>query len=340
MGSQVFTSFDSAPDIRLTVSAPGIWQAIGDRSPRPPADMFGGRATPFSELWASTPYAGPGRDAPDTLSRPRGGVVVVRPTPPAPTPYAPAGERALYDLLQAGGYTAADLEALGREHPAYHLPITTLSATLRFAAGDLDDTTCAQLETVFHHSADPATHPFFATCLQPGSHVVVPVAPGVEIELPFSRDAVGLMLAELYKERERLDLAIAVVEEITPTAQAAVSLAELYCAADRNGDVINLTNGVGNDDDATALLLTYRGIALARTGLFRASMEAFNQALRNRSRAREIRHLALRHRAELYAVGGRNARARRDLERILTEDADAAHVRRRLASLSGARATH
>lgn len=64
----------------------------------------------------------------------------------------------------------------------------------------------------------------------------------------------------------RLDDAIAIVEQVVPTTVAAVSLAELYVAARRWGDLVTLTNGVTNGDDSSALLLVYRACALRRPG--------------------------------------------------------------------------
>lgn len=48
---------------------------------------------------------------------------------------------------------------------------------------------------------------------------------------------------------------------------SALSLGELYLSAGRDQDVITLTNGLTNEDDATALLLAYRGEAFARQDL-------------------------------------------------------------------------
>jgi hypothetical protein len=45
-----------------------------------------------------------------------------------------------------------------------------------------------------------------------------------------------------------------------------VSLAELYARVGRYDDVVDLSNGVSNEDDAGARLLVYRGIALREQG--------------------------------------------------------------------------
>jgi len=57
-------------------------------------------------------------------------------------------------------------------------------------------------------------------------------------------------------------------------------------------------------------------------------------ALRARSRAPEIRHLALAERAQNYLAQGKRAQARKDLERILAEDSTYEGVREQLDELS------
>jgi uncharacterized protein HemY len=112
-----------------------------------------------------------------------------------------------------------------------------------------------------------------------------------------------------------------------------VSLAELYVAAKRFADVVELTDGVENNDEATALLCVFRGVALREQG-FHDAHEAFKQALRSRSRDATIRHLALAERATNYEAQGKKSMARKDLERILAEDSGFEGVTERLAALT------
>ena len=112
------------------------------------------------------------------------------------------------------------------------------------------------LAWVFASGQDPAAHPFTQKYLH--SSFSFEVAPGVGVELPVSRDRVGLMLAELHQEAGNLAAAIEVVEHLEPTTYAAVSLAELYSQAGRHADVVEVTERVSNKDDATALLCVPR----------------------------------------------------------------------------------
>lgn len=78
-----------------------------------------------------------------------------------------------------------------------------------------------------------------------------------------------------------------------PPGPVPVALAGLYTAAGHYDEVINVTNEVTNVDDQTALLATYRGIALREQGHLCASRDAFKEALKSTKRDEAIRHLAL-----------------------------------------------
>ena len=87
-----------------------------------------------------------------------------------------------------------------------------------------------------------------------------------------------------------------------------------------------------NEDDATALLLSFRGVALRELGHHVAAREAFKEALKSKSREPVIRHYALVERAKTYLAEKKPGMARKDLERVLAEDAAYPEVRELLAS--------
>jgi tetratricopeptide (TPR) repeat protein len=175
-------------------------------------------------------------------------------------------------------------------------------------------------------------HPFVQKYLQ-GATVTVEIATGVTAVMPLCRDVVGLTLAELLQEAGQVPAAIQVVESLEPSAVAAVSLAELYLEANRPEDVVQLSNGLANEDDPTALLLTFRGTALPQIGQPGAARETLKAALAPRSRSAEIRHLALLARASTYLAEGKKAMAKKDLERVLAEDANFPGLDQALAQL-------
>lgn len=247
----------------------------------------------------------------------------------------PAASAQLCELAQDAAAAPAAIEVIGDDHPELWLPATALAAITRVARGDGGDVVSGGLRAVLDHGSDPAAHSFVADHLRDRWTVVVPIGPDLAVELGCGREAVGLLLARLWEERGRREQAVDTLRRITPSAHAKVQLARLYCAADRNGDVIELTNGVHDADDLAAVLLTYRATALARVGMFEAAKAGFRSVLRSRARRPGIRHFTLRQRAEAYAGEGRTAQARRDLLRILAEDATVDGVRDQLAGLGG-----
>lgn len=335
MGFRARKSFKVAPGVRLNVSRSGVGASVGTRGARYSVHSSG-RTTksvgiPGTGLgYVST--SGGGRSNRAT-GAPRTAVPAPAPAPVKPGTFAPAGEKALYRLIKGGDYTSQQLESIAAQHRQQWLPAATIDALMRVQRGDTSDSTVGLLRALVEHPNDAASDPFIMKYLS--VEMTIGLAPGVSVTLPASRDLLGLALAEVLQARGDLDGAIDIVERLTPTSYAAVSLAELYAETGRSDEVLSLTNGLTNEDDSTALLLVYRGIAFTRQQMFEAAREAFKEALKSKKRAPEIRHLALRQRAEAQAADGKRAMARKDLERILAEDSQAPGVRQRLAELSG-----
>lgn len=201
-----------------------------------------------------------------------------------------------------------------------------------FAIRDEPDRVYPMLEELWRSGYDPATDTFLATYAQ--TKVSLSLTPVLSVTLPLDRDALGLALAEEHQERGHLGSAIDVVEQVTPSTYAAVSLAELYSQQGRWDDVISLTEGIANEDDLSTLLLIQRGVAFREQRYHVASRESLKLALAPRSRTTELRHLALIERAATYVAQGKRAMARKDLERVLAEDSTRAGVRELIDDLS------
>jgi tetratricopeptide (TPR) repeat protein len=241
--------------------------------------------------------------------------------------FAPKGEKQLYKAIQ--DQDTAAIKAVGDEHPDFRLPSYSLAGLM--IMNDEPGEAERLLADAFATGEDPAEDKFVSSYLY--TRLELNIAEGVSAELPIDRDAVGLALAELRQNEGNLDGAIDVVEQLEPSTYAAVSLAELYALTGRWNDVIALTEGVKNEDDAAALLCMFRGRAFREQGFHEAANEALKEALRSRSRASEIRHRALAERAQNFLAQGKKSQARKDLERILAEDSNYEGVREQLAAL-------
>lgn len=328
MGFRMRKSFKIVPGVRLNVSKTGVGASVGGKHGRYSAHSSGRRTvsagTGIPGVYYQKGVGGGTRS---------GGSRAAAPTPaPAksvkPGLFAPKGEKELYKAINAQSVSA--IRAVGDVHPDFRIASYSLAGLMLLD----DDSAQAKtlLTTVFDQGSDPGRDTFVMKYL--ATRMELPIAAGITAELPVNRDAVGLALAELRQEDGDLAGAIDVVEQLEPSAFAAVSLAELYLLADRPDDVIELTEGLTNDDDATAVLLVFRGAAFRRQGFHDAAHEALKEALRSRSRAPAIRHLALSERAANYLAQGKKAMARKDLERILAEDSSYEGVREQLAELA------
>jgi len=177
-----------------------------------------------------------------------------------------------------------------------------------------------RLEWLWQEGYDPSVDPFLRKYLP---HLTVPLNPTAEIscEVPPDRDVLGLTLAELRQASGELQLAIDCVESLTPSTLAAVSLAELYSLQGRWADVVDLTNGLQNEDELSTYLLIQRGVALREQRFFDASREAFKKARSIRSRSAALRHLALVERGQCYLAEGKRSMASKDFQKVLAENA-------------------
>lgn len=251
--------------------------------------------------------------------------------PPAPKPglLAPRWEKDLYQAVASG--SADKLRAAADATPAQ-------SAAIWLAVVDsapaLDDRYRNGLERLWEEGADPASLPFVAK-YTPDLVVSIALTDVIEVVVPADRDSLGLLLAEARQADGDLTAAIDLVEQLTPSTTTAVSLAELYIAASRWEDVVDLSDGLTNSDELATYLLIQRGVALREIGHLDAAREALKAALAARSRPAELRHLALIERARTLQASGKTALARKDLETVLAQDASYPGLRDYLTSLAG-----
>lgn len=343
MGFRFRKSIKLMPGVRLNFSKSGVGVSAGVR---------GFRVTQRADgtLQRTVSIPGTGISNVQTLgsSDRRGGPSPSRrattqavPSVPAPPPaqastvsgdrpgwFASKDERALYDaVLQVDGRAA---DAIGQRSAELSFAASVLAGC--FLLGSDPARSLTLLEWVWQQGRDPAADPFVRKYVR--ATVLVAIAPGITATCGVDRTGVGLALAELYQASGRLAEAFAVVEQVPPSWLSAVSWVELASELDRHQDVIDLTNSVINQDDLTALLCVYRGVALRDVGHPDAARAAFREALRIRSRHPQIRCLAWVERARCYAMEGKRSQARQDLERVLAVDASYPGIDEALAALS------
>ena len=317
VGFRFRKSIKVAPGVRFTVSKSGFGASFGKPGARYSVHSSGRRTKSLGipgtgVSWVETTSGGKRKRTPVPTDVP----------PKKPGLFAPRAEKDVYRAVAASDW--ARLAQLADTHPDYATLAAAFGGLGLLGASETDDIDARVqplLERAFASGQDPAAHPFFAKYIGVAQQPIT-LAPGVTTELPMDRTLVGLALAEIYQLQGDLDRATEIVEYLEPTTATAVSLAELYTLQGRHKDVIELTEDISNEDDGTAMLLVYRGMAFAAQTYNEAARESFKAALRSRSRDEAIRHKALFERAMTYLSDRRPATARKDLERLMAEDSD------------------
>ncbi|WP_218028829.1 DUF4236 domain-containing protein [Microbacterium saccharophilum] len=317
-------SIKIVPGVRLNVSAKSVGISAGVKGARISANSSGrvtrtvgvpGTGVSHSKTIntrSSGAAKSPARE-PVTAPRP------VQASTVKPGLMAPGWEKALFKTLKK--VDGPKLHALAQQHPDHNQTISYIEMVeVALPAGDT-----ARVRALLNWLHDVAYRPeddAFVTKYLPRRTVALPVAQGISATMPATRDAFMLLLAEIEQADGNRARAIEVVEGLEPTTIAAVSLAELYAEEGRWSDIIDLTNGLTNEDEPSTYLLIQRGGALREQGYAEASREALKEALRIRSRPTELRNLALVERGKTYLSENKRAMARKDFERVMADSAD------------------
>ncbi|PPG66123.1 DUF4236 domain-containing protein [Rathayibacter rathayi] len=321
MGFRVRRSFKVAPGVRLSVSPKSVGISAGVKGARVSVNSRRGVTTTVGIAGSGISHSKttgtrrpaatqPGGGKPPTSSAVTG--------QPKPGVFAPAWEKALYKAATGAG-DAATLRRFAAEVPTA-AGVLTLAEVIYYSTKNGDMERSRALLEWLHNSGyepenDAVAQRYFSREL-----ITLSIASGITATMSLDRAALALLLAEIEQSSGELMRAIEVVESLEPTTLAAVSLAELYADQARWTAVVDLTNGITNEDEASTYLLLQRGAALRELKYFEASVEALKEALRVRSRRSELRHLALIERGKTYLASGKKAMARKDFERVLADD--------------------
>lgn len=250
---------------------------------------------------------------------------------PPPGLFTPRRQRALYKALQRG--TVEALEALAKKFPdiEYICDAFALPRHLMSGSNDLEGLT-AKAAKVWATRAELDRSWMFSHHAK-AYEVNVKVAPGVDVPMQFSLQVLGHMYIELLQLDERYTEALEVAESLIPDQISALAVCENEVQLRRWRDVLATTEDVENVDDATALLLIFRAIALREEGMLDAAIESLRLARSSKKRHEDILNKALYERSFIYEKQGKKALARKDLEKIIATDSDFPGVDKRLKDL-------
>jgi hypothetical protein len=330
MGFRARKSFKVMPGVRMTVTPRGVSTSVGGRGGRVSVHSSGRVTRSVGIPGTGVSYTSSGRGSRPAAKAPaRKAAPPPPPKPVQPGLFAPKWEKALFKAMT--DQDAAQIRRVATEHETARQPAALLEGLYALSAGDAG-TVRDLFAWLWSTPFDPEQDAFISKYL-PHAAVTLEVASGITAQLPVTRDAIGLVLAEAHQSVGELAAATEVVEQVTPSTIAAVSLAELYGEQERWDDVIDLTNGLTNEDDASVFLLTQRATAFRESGSPGAARESLKEALRIRSRPAELRHRALIERAYTYLAENKRAMARKDLEKVQAENAAYPGLAQALAEL-------
>lgn len=161
-----------------------------------------------------------------------------------------------------------------------------------------------------------------------------------ELKLMIYNDDRGLILlaVEVFQEHDLLDRAIELLTSSPWSDDPAIilSLGELYFDAGRYEDSVRTLQQLVDDDAIGATALLYQGLAFRAMGHPEAAAEVLKKVLRRKKgRSRELLLAARYQLALTYEMTGETKKARKEYEKVLTEELDYRDVREKLKQLSG-----
>lgn len=253
---------------------------------------------------------------------------------PTPTIFASRKKKALHRALHAG--TVEAILAVGDKHPEISL-VAEAHALPRHLMGTSQDLPklLATAKKLWERRSEFSEEPLFYEYAK-GAEITLAAAPGVQIPMEYGLIPLGLIYVELLQLNQDFEKALEVAETLPANQATALAVCESELQLGRWDSVLETTDEIENIDDATALLLIYRAIALRQLGHLDGSIEALRLARSSKKRHEDVLNKALFERARTYHAMGKSNQAKKDLEKIIATDSDFPGVDSFLKELSQA----
>lgn len=161
----------------------------------------------------------------------------------------------------------------------------------------------------------------------------IQIAPGIWFDNFFGVEAFGFLYAEILQDAKQAERAFHVLENLEPNQLSAVSVVDIELAEKRFQDVLESTEDVELDDEATGMLYIMRAAALSELGFHDGALEAIKRVLGKRSLDEEVHNRALWERANIYLRQGKRNQALKELEKIVLADSKYPEVLTRIEEL-------
>ncbi|MEN9324881.1 MAG: hypothetical protein RL414_635 [Actinomycetota bacterium] len=246
-----------------------------------------------------------------------------------PGVFASKAERSMFEVLKEP--TIEGCESVAKEYPETEPLMSYLSVSLQNK--EMDNEKYAPLiASIWNRRSEILKDRYYQKYIG-GIKTTIPVVPGITFTTVFNMRALGFFYEEILQNIGKFEEALEVLEKLEPDELTHLATAELELQLKRFDDVLETTEEVVNEDDHSAILLVFRGIALRELGHFDAAIETFKLARSVKSRHEDILNKSLYERSIAYEKQGKKAAAIKDLEKILVTDMDFPGVHERLNEL-------
>ena len=163
--------------------------------------------------------------------------------------------------------------------------------------------------------------------------VSIPIARGISFNTDFNNSFLTYTYSEILQALGQPEKALEIIQEAPESQSKDIALLDLALATKDFTTVIDETNDIENEDDATAIMLVFRAIAFRELKQYELSIETFKLALAKRSRESEILNFAKFERACTYEAMGKKAQAIKELQKILATNYNDKAAQEKLAEL-------
>lgn len=167
----------------------------------------------------------------------------------------------------------------------------------------------------------------------PQMRIKVEITPGISFDDIFGEGAFGFLYVEVLQAAKQVDRALQVLAEIGTNQLTAVSAADLELSEKRFHDVLDSTEDLELEDEATGMLFIMRAAALSELGFHDGALEAIKKVVAKRSLDEQVRNRALWERANIYERQGKRSLALKELEKIVLADSQYPQVLERIENL-------
>jgi tetratricopeptide (TPR) repeat protein len=264
--------------------------------------------------------------------------------PPKPGLFAMKRERTFYDFLREHfeGENALPSKAtvdraleLAEKYPRIKYSYLVL-ACLVGARDDKYFPDVLKVSSEVWQNRERAFRTFEARKYFPQMNIELPVTHGISFVDSFGLSAFGFLYVEVLQEANKNDEALKVLESMPTTQLSAVSAVDIELTAQKFQDVLDSTEDLELEDEATGMLFIMRAAALSQLGFHDGALEAIKRVVAKRSLDEEVRNRALWERANIFERQGKRSHALKELEKIVLADSKYPEVMTRITNLRAA----